>query len=378
MAKIGIDGTSVSLRGKGVSRYQLNLIRYLTKCNKKNEYLIFLKAKNGITELPDTPSYTYVNVSPFNTMILEQYHIPRWFRKYGIDLLHTTTDRLPILGKGKTVTYLFEIPDYRIRLSKSQVGLYKKATDAWTNCIFPHSMRKAFFVMVSSKSTERDLLEHYNIDKDKIRVVYPAPEEIFTPAESEDEVQQIRRRYGVQEGYVLHLSSPDPRDNTQIVLEAYSDALQFSNLKQKLLIVGNIEPVKERLKCDIDKLDIANWVVFTGYKSGKELVSLYRGAEAYVDPSLYEGFGFQVVEAMACGVPVITSNVTSLPEVVGDAGVLVDPRDVEGLASAMVRVLTDSEVQELMRQKSLERARFFSWDRTARETLEVYDEILST
>ena len=376
MAKIAIDATSLSRRGKGVSRYQLNLIRYLTKYDKKNEYLVFLKSKNGIPELPDAPNYTYIKVLPFNTTILEQYHMPQWFRKYDIDLLHTTTDRLPLLGNGKTVVYLFEIPDYRIRLSKLQAGLYKKTTDVWTNCIFCHSMRKASFIMVSSRSTERDLREHYNIDKDKIRVVYPAPEEIFTPPESREEIQRIRQRYGVEEGYLLHISSPDPRDNTETVLRAYSQVLQSSNLKQKLVIGGSIEPVKERLKCEINRLDRANRVVFTGYKSGKQLVSLYRGAEVYVDASLYEGFGFQVVEAMACGVPVITSNVTSLPEVVGDAAVLVDPKDAEGLASAMVRVLTDTGLRELMRHKSLERARFFSWDKTARETLKIYNEVL--
>jgi len=376
MAKIGIDATSLSRKGKGVSRYQYNLIKYLAKHDKKNEYLIFLNAKNEVPELPDAPNYTYINVSAFNTMTLEQYHMPRWFRKYGIDLLHTTTDRLPILANGKIVVYLFEIPDYRIKLQGKHVSLYKKLSDSWTNYIFPRSTQRASFIMTSSLSTQNDLVERYNIEKDKICVVYPAPEEIFIPAKSEEEAQQIRQKYGAEEGYVLHFSSSDPRDNTQMVLKAYTQALQSLNPNQKLLIVGDINPIKEKLDSEIEKLGISKKVIFAGYKSGKGLVSLYCGADVYVDPSLYEGFGFQVVEAMACGVPVITSNVTSLPEVVGDAGILVDPGDVEGLASAMVRVLTNSELQESMRQKSLKRARFFSWDKLARETLEVYNQVL--
>ena len=130
----------------------------------------------------------------------------------------------------------------------------------------------------------------------------------------------------------------------------------------------------------INELNLKNKVIFIRRFIDKEvqrLAQLYQAADLYVDPSLYEGFGFQVVEAMSCGTPVITSNVTSLPEVIGNAGILVSPTDINGLAQAIVRILTDSELRQTLCQKSLERARFFSWDKTAQETLAIYDELQS-
>lgn len=372
MTRIGIDATSLSTSGKGVSTYQLNLIKHLGLHDKQTEYFIFLNEKNQLPELPNYANYTYVKVSSFNTIVMEQCHIPKWFKKYGLHLLHTNTDRIPVLNKFNIVICVFETPDYRIKVAKAQASLYKRITDTWTSHLFPMSMRKASFIISSSQSTKNDLVEKYNINPDKIEVVYLAPAEIFSPAGSKEEIQNIREKYEAKEGYILHFSSSDPRDNTQTVLKVYSKALLNSGIKQKLVIGGNTNSIKERLCGEISRLGISDHVIFTGYLNLNDLVLLYRGADLYFDPSLYEGFGLQVAEAMACGIPVIVSNTTSLPEVVGDAGIIIDLDDFEGFTKYLVELLQDDARRAEFSQKALKQSKAFSWEKTVSQTIEVW------
>lgn len=376
MARIGIDATSLSTTGKGVSTYQYSLIRHLGRQDDDNDYFVFVNVKNQLPDLPVFPNYTYIAVSSLNTMVLEQYHMPRWFGKHKLDLLHTTTDRLPLLSGSRIVIYLFEIPDYRIDTVKHQASLYKRITDAWTSYVFPFSMQKAFSIITSSKSTMNDLVERYNVDPGKMEVVYPAPAEIFTPAQSKAEIQDVRRKYGAEGGYVLHFSSSDLRDNTQTVLEVYSEALKASDIRQKLIIGGNTGPVREQLDSKVSELGISGKVVFAGYKTGHELVLLYRGADVYIDASLYEGFGFQVAEAMACGVPVIVSNTTSLPEVTGDGGILVGTDDHDGFTTALTDLLQDDARRLELSNRACEQAKLFSWEKTVSKTVDVWWRII--
>ncbi len=376
MARIGIDATSLSTTGKGVSTYQYNLIKHLAKWDDRSEYLIFLNAKNQLPELPASRNLTYVKVAALNTMILEQCHMPRWFDKYKLDLLHTNTDRLPLLGDSRTVVCVFEIPDYRIKKGKHRASLYKRITDTWTGYIFPFSMQKASFIITSSRSTMNDLIEQYDVDPARMEVVYLAPAEIFTPAESHEEIEHTRRSYGAEDGYILHFSSTDPRDNTQTVLEAYSRALQLSNIKQKLIIAGNTGPVKEQLSIEINKLGISGRVVFPGYIPIEDLVSLYRGADVYMDASLYEGFGLQVTEAMACGVPVIVSNTTSLPEVTGNGGILVNADNQDGFTTALIDLLQDNRKRLELSNMAYKQSRLFSWEKTVSTTADVWDRVI--
>jgi glycosyltransferase involved in cell wall biosynthesis len=215
------------------------------------------------------------------------------------------------------------------------------------------------------------------VNEEKIRVLYHAPDEQFYPDNDENNLLNTRRKYKSEAGYILHISSRDPRDNTPSVIRAYEKVKSKSRIPQKLIICGNVDPEASGLEKFIAELNLKNSIIFTGRLSELELVALYQAADLYIDPSLYEGFGLQVVEAMSCGIPVITSNLTSLPEIVGNAGILVSPTDIDAIASAIIMVLTDQKLHETLCRKSLERASFFSWDKTARETLSIYDALLA-
>lgn len=381
MAVIGLDATSISVTGKGVSRYQHNLIKALAALDGRNSYYVFLDKKNILPDLPRQSNFNYIRIRLLNHIIWDQIQLPGILREYNPDIYHTTSDTLPVLGKTKTVLYIFEIPDYRIDLISACSGnsLYSRMSHGYNKALFPHGLRKAAVIMTSSQSTKADLIKKYAVQEDKIKVLYPGISDCFRVSADETALMAIRRKYNAAGGYILHISSSDPRDNTPTVIRAFKKASQEAGISQKLIIAGNVNPMSSGIEKLIMELNLKDKIIFGGYfPQGRigELAALYQAADLYVDPSFYEGFGFQVAEAMACGVPVIASNVTSLPEIVSIAGILVDPNDIKGLADAIIKVLTDSSFRQAMRRKSPERARIFSWDLTARGTLDIYNELL--
>ena len=378
MAIIGLDATSLSIYGKGISRQQHNLIKSLARLDKKNCYYVFLNKKNTLPDLPKQENFHYVSIYIPKLIIWDQFQLPAAAGKYKLDIYHSILDTLPIFSKVKFVLGVAEIPDYRIESARKSArnSLYARLSLGYNMLFFRFSLKAAKLIIAISNSTKDDLISRYGVDENKIRVLYLAPDEQFCASNDERGLLDTKKKYNAEAGYVLHISSLDPRDNTPAVIRAYQRARCGLNILQKLIIGGNIDLKESGIEKLITELNLKNSVIFTGRLPEKELVALYQAADLFMDLSLYEGFGLQVVEAMSCGAPVITSNLTSLPEIVGGAGILVDPTDINGLASALTRVLTDAQLRSSMRQKSLERAKFFSWDKTARETLAVYDELL--
>lgn len=378
MAVIGLDATSLSIYGKGISRYQHNLIKSLARLDKKNCYYVFLNKKNAFPDLPKQENFHYLRSYIPKRIIWDQFQLPAAARKYKLDIYHSILDTLPIFSKARFVLGVAEIPDYRIESARKSArnSLYMRISQGYNMLFFRLSLKPAKLIIAISNSTKDDLICRYGVDKKKIRVLYLAPDEQFCASNDERDLLNTKKKYNAEAGYVLHISSLDPRDNTPAVIRAYQRARCASKIPQKLIIGGNVDIKESGLAELIRESNLKNNIIFTGRLPEKELVALYQAADLFIDPSLYEGFGLQAVEAMSCGAPVITSNLTSLPEIVGDAGILVNPTDINGLASVLARVLTDAQLRSSMRQKSLQRAKFFSWDKTARETLAIYDELL--
>lgn len=378
MANIGLDATSLSIYGKGISRFQYGMIKNFAKFNKQNHYYIFLNKKNIFPELPVYDNLQYLKFNILNRITWEQLQIPVIIKKYNLDIYFTAGDILPIAAqKKKFILFLFEIPDYRMQLFRrsGKNSFYARLSQNYNQFLFCSSLKKAKAIITSSYSTKNDLIQKYNISEKKIRVLYPSYDEQFCAAGNENDLLKIRKRYNAQAGYIFHISTKDPRDNTVSVIRAYKMAQAKSGIFQKLIIFGDVDYCETGLDRLIAELNLNNNVIFTGRLSNKDLIELYQAADLYIDPSLFEGFGFQVVEAMACGIPVIASNVTSLPEIVGEAGILVSPTDIDLLAESLIKVLKDSTFRQLMCRKSLERAKFFHWDKVFRETAYVCEEI---
>jgi glycosyltransferase involved in cell wall biosynthesis len=236
-----------------------------------------------------------------------------------------------------------------------------------------YNARAATHLIADSAATKRDLIERYGIGPSKITVVYPGYDvAIFQPVKDEGIIEAVKARYDIIGDYILFVGTLQPRKNLTRLIEAFSN-IRYPISNIQLVIAGKKGWLYEQIFRQVKELGLEGEVVFTGYVPAGDLPALLSGARLFVFPSLYEGFGLPVLEAMSCGTPVVCSNASSLPEVAGDAAVLVDPLDVEDLAMAMERVLSDEELRAELIERGFEQARKFSWERCARETLDVLE-----
>jgi glycosyltransferase involved in cell wall biosynthesis len=331
---IGIDATAVSPAGKGISRVMRGVAEALAE---RGVEVVALTRPGVELSVPVEP----VRARP--AVLWEQVGLARAGRRF--DVVLTPTERLPVAGGGRFVVWLYETPGRRLAQGR---GLYQRGSDLVTRALWRRSLRRAAAVVAGSQATARELEQE--LPGLRVRVIYPGIDPEFSPGAG--------RAGG--EPYVFHLGSSDPRDNTETVLRAV--ALARERVPVRLVVGGDVRANAE--------------AEYTGRISDEELVRLYRGAAAYLEASLFEGFGYQALEAMACGAPVVGSNSTSIPEVVGDAGLLADPRDPAALAGALVRVLEEPGLAEELRRRGLERAREFSWERTAAEFGRLFEELV--
>lgn len=290
-----------------------------------------------------------------------------------------------------------KIPSYDLYHINNQILSFLKLTPKIVTChdiigrFFPTSpihgiqdrlsysgLRKAEFIIAISHSTKKDLVKLYSIPEERIKVIYLGIDhEHFCERERTSSLYQMFD-LPPQYKYILHLSMEARRKNVAGIIQAFAKLRKEYGLDDvKLIKAGAPTHQRDRRRNLnlIEKLRLEESVIFLDDIPEKDLPSLYGAADLFVFPSFYEGFGLPPLEAMACGTPVITSNTSSLPEVVGDAGIMVDPHDVNGLAKAMYDVLTNDQLRENLVKKGLERAKLFSWEKTARETLRVYEEL---
>jgi len=241
--------------------------------------------------------------------------------------------------------------------------------------MMPRFLQAADTVIAVSECTKRDAVRLYGLDEAKIRVICEGVNSRFRPA-SPEAMAVAWARYGLPERYILCVGTIEPRKNLNTLMEAFATLkVRPATCDLRLVIVGKKGWLYKGFFRRLRELGLEGEVVFPGFVPDEDLPALYSAAELFVFPSLYEGFGLPPLEAMACGTPVIASNTSSVPEVVGEAGILVEPRDVRVLAGAMERVLMDEGKQREMRDKGLQQAARFSWERAARETLQVYGEV---
>lgn len=360
--RIGFDGSALRRQGKGAERVQIELLKAFAELGSTPELVVFVPAEAEQPELPQPPGWRYVRVPMRPLLLWEQLRLPLAARRERLDLVLSTSERAALAGVRQSV-FIFEHPRHRQeRQLESGVSLRQRAANAVTTWLFSASVRRAAVVTAASSSTAADMA-----GARAAGVIHLGVGDEFAPDEAG--AARARERVGAPDGYFLHLASDDPRENNETVLEALA-RLAGSGRRPVLAVAGGARARLPVLKQLAAQLGVDGQVRWLGFQSDVDLVDLYRGALAYVDPSLYEGLPLQPLESMACGTPTITSNVTSFPELVGDAGVLVAPRDVDGFADAMAQVLDDPAGLAERRAAALARAAAFSWRATAAAWLE--------
>lgn len=377
--RIAIDATQVLPQGKGIARYQKNLALELTRLPSEHEYVIF--HRRSVFEAPPAGQgrCEWVPVPFFIALIWEQIQLPWYLKKYKIDLAHCTQDTLPIMTGVPFVSYIFETPFFRNRLARRgkikqqlRARIYERLSSLYHEILFPYSVRKASRIITSSKFTKSELAENYGIALDRIEIIPPAPERTFRPADTEFQRIALRQQLTGGVKFILHFATGDPRENSLTAFHAFKRLKEKFRGDVKLVIIGSREPRDSEIHRLLLENHLSDSVIWKGYVDESTLVSLYQAASAYLDPSLYEGFGYQPLEAMTCGAPVITSNRTSVPEIVGEAGILIDPMDVEAYAQALNRILSDDSEEQEFRRRSLVQSAKFNWDQVSERILECF------
>ena len=245
-----------------------------------------------------------------------------------------------------------------------------------------HLLKKVDMIISPSEATKNDILRYVELPPDRIKVIYEGVRENLFPLNRQEARKTIENEFGIKSNYILYVGGADFRKNIHNLLLGFGRFLEKHHTRHSLVLAGEVfgrtylHEVKSILE-SVEKLGLKENITILGFIPEQYMNHLYSGADLFILPSLYEGFGLPVLEAMACGTPVVTSRVSSIPEISGDAAFLINPHDADAITDAIDKVLADTELRNGMIQKGLERAKQFTWEKTARETLAVYKDLAS-
>jgi glycosyltransferase involved in cell wall biosynthesis len=362
---IGIDASRATVaRRTGTENYSLHLIRELLALGEEHRFRLYFNQPPpadlfaGLVErrvIPFPRLWTHVRLSW--EMLLR-----------SPDLLFVPSHVLPLVHPRRS---LATVHDLGYHYYPEAHTLFQNLYLRWST---RYNARTATRILADSEATRRDLVHYYRIPEDKIAVVYPGRDECLAPAADPVLLDAVRTRYGLTVPYLLYVGTLHPRKNLVRLVQAFASLLAL-NLDLSLVLAGQKGWLYEDISSQVRELGLGNRVLLTGYVPDVDLAPLLSGALAFVFPSLYEGFGLPVLEAMACGTPVVCSNTSSLPEVAGDAALLVNPHDTEALAAALARIVTDDGLRRELVERGFQQVRHFSWQRCAREALEALEAV---
>lgn len=363
--KIGIDLSVANINQAGTGIYARSLVDALRRLDTSNEYQIF--AVNQRRDMSKGKTMRTRMGTIYRDMVWTQGVLPWQVYRAKVDILHMPAGVIPMFLPCPAVvsildTTLFQAPQNFPLWHRNHSRIF-----------VPLAANRASMILTISKHSKRDIIKQFNVAPDKVVVTYPAASPKFHPV-SKREISEVKQWYGL-DSFILTVGTLEPRKNIIRLLQAFA-LLRQSGFSYQLIHAGPRGWLFNDIVAEVHRLELQDSARFLGRVPLHDLVGLYNAASVFVYPSLYEGFGLPVLEAMACGCPVVTSNTSSLPEVVGEAGIMVDPYDVQQLADAIQKVLEDQALAQNMRQWGLERASLFSWQRCAQETVAVYRRML--
>jgi glycosyltransferase involved in cell wall biosynthesis len=367
--RIAIDAHSVGTGLAGNESYITNLIESLAEIDSENRYTLYVTKPVAVERFHNRwPNFETRLTLPHTPLVRIPLTLFKELRQHPVDLLHVQYTAPPFAPCPFVATIhdlSFEhLPEtFKLR-SRVQLRLTVR-----------HAARKAAHIITSSEYSRRDIIETYRIEPERVSYTHLAAAKHFAPVSDEAELKRVRAAYDIKGDYILAVGSIQPRKNLVRLINAYA-GLRRERAKAKLpqlILVGKKAWLYDETLRALEKQCIPGEVEFTGYVPEADLPALYSGALCFVYPSYFEGFGLPPLEAMKCGAAVIAGNRTSLPEVVGDAGLLFDPFDEKALAATIARVIDDKDLRAGLRVKGLERAKVFDWRETARQTLRIYE-----
>lgn len=364
---IGIDFHSAEREGTGNCTYIRNLVEKLVSLDSSNEYFLY------ITNLKYPYHETF---KKYKNVRFRQTKSTNPFIRLPLLGIETFKDKIDVLHmqyiappfyKGKLVVIIHDLAFLHFP------ECFSFFEHTRSSILVPYNARNSCYVLTVSNFSKNDISQKLNIPLEKIEVTYDACRESFMPVSDTQKIKKTLDCYGIKGKFVLSVGRLDPRKNLLRLIEAFKSLKNEHKIPHKLVIAGKKDYLSGNIENAVKGLE--NDIIMTGYIPDETLPILYSAADVFVYPTLFEGFGLPCLEAMSCGCPVISSNTSSIPEVVGDSGLLINPYDTREIANAIYKVLMDNELRNIMKQKGLNRAKDFSWEKSAFKTLEVYKKV---
>lgn len=380
--RIAIEAQRLFRKHKhGMDIYALELIRNLQQIDKTNEYFIFVKPDEDDAVLEETDNFHIVALPGGFYPFWEQVLLPKAVKRYGCGLLHCTGNTAPVLSGVPLVVTIHDI----IYLEKSSLEIltgsasaYQKFGNIYRKFIVPKIIRKCAG-RISVSGSERDNIDRYfDFTGDNQTVpIYNGVGGHFRPISDQDELAAAKKEFGLPDDFFFFLGNTDPKKNTRGTIRAFSEFSKQDQNNIKLVIADFGKPGLDKILGEIGDTGLAEKIVLTGYIQNSSLPAVYSQSRLFLYPSLRESFGIPILEAMACGVPVITSNTSSLPEVAGDAAYQVNPYQTESISAAMALIDRNDDMRTGLIEAGFERIRNFSWKKTADEVKNLYNNVLT-
>jgi glycosyltransferase involved in cell wall biosynthesis len=376
--KIAVDIRTVLPTRSGVGNYVLHLIENLLQVDSGSTYYFISRTKNlallDNLEKKGRPLVTFFSHEnhPLGDF-WEHFILPRRLKKYGVEVFHGPASLIPFRKEDYRV--VVTIHDLVAFLFPNTIPL---KYGAYMRYLLRYAVRRADKIISVSNHTREDLIRILKVPPEKITVVHEAPTPLFRALDRDWAREQLNIRYGLKKKFIYHLGNIEPRKNLIVLLQAFAQVCRQINNEYVLVLSGQAGWLTGTLQRFLEQYPFKERIIFTGYVPQQDLPLFMNGAEMFVFPSLYEGFGLPVLEAMNCGTPVISSNRSSIPEIVGPAALLIDPEDPTALAEMIVFLIRHPEERERLRLLGLEQAARFTWEEAARKTLAVYQSLRGT
>jgi len=374
--KIGIEGQRLYRQKKhGMDMVALELIKNLQIIDKKNEYVVFVKPDADNTCIPVAPNFKIVELGggPYPTW--EQFALPRAAKKEGCDILHCTSNTGPIWSKVPLITILHDIIYLEsVSLLKKSGTWYQKVGNMYRRWVVPPVVKRSKRVVTVS-NFEKERIKNFMGLGDNLVAIYNGVGQHFRKITDESILNAAKEKYKLPDNFMFFLGNTDPKKNTPNVLKAFADFNKKSKTKFKLVMLDYEENALKAILNYIGSPETRNDIHLTGYVVNTDLPAIINQCKVFLYPSLRESFGIPILEGMACGVPVITSNTSSMPEIAGDAAAIVDPFKPEEILAAIERILADEKFRNELGEKGIERAKLFSWKNMAAKYLELYEQV---
>lgn len=373
--RIGIDarlfGTALAV---GIGRYTEELIRHLIELDKDNQYHIFL-SKSAASNFPIyAPNLSKTGVDFSHYSYSEQFKYPTILKRTHLDLIHYTNFNSPILfTKIPSVVTIHDLTLWFFP-GRGQKSWFRRMVYRF---VIKRTCQNAKHIIAITKKTKQDIIKLLNINPEKITIVYEAVPKNYKIISNDQKIKKLKHKFNISKPYTMYVGQWRDHKNVIKMIRAFSLFRRRYNIDYQLVMVGKVDDKYPQIKAIIKELELTNHVVFTGYVPDSELPYIYNGAEFFVWPSLYEGFGLPPLEAMACGTPVVSSNVSCMPEVLGDAAYYFNPLSVESIAKSMADMAQSYALKREFRLKGLRQAKKYSFEKSAKQTYKIYKQILN-